>query len=153
MDKIFSNFLGMGAAAIIALLSGLGVGSGGLLVIWLTMIEGMDAGRARGLNLMFFVFSASAALIIHLIKKRVKIRFTLCLAAFAAVGTLLGTYFGSRIDPLWLRRIFGGMFILTGFYTLYGSFFGSSERKKSRISSKKTSKFSKSPLQNKNDVI
>ena len=51
---IFSSIV----AFFIAILSGLGVGSGGLLVIWLTMVEGMDAIGARGLNLLFFVFTA-----------------------------------------------------------------------------------------------
>ena len=41
----------------IAVLSGLGVGSGGLFVIWLTAAYGVSATQARGMNLLFFVFS------------------------------------------------------------------------------------------------
>ena len=121
MEKLFSKLGGIFASAVIALLSGLGVGSGGLFVIWLTMVEGMSAENARGLNLLFFVFSASAALIIHLMKGRIKLRFALYLAAFACLGTLIGSYLGTMIDPILLKRIFGGMFLLTGAYTLYGS--------------------------------
>ena len=108
-------------AAAIAILSGLGIGSGGLLVIWLTMIEGIDAETARGLNLLFFVFSASAALLVHLLKGRVKLRLVAILSLLACVGTFAGTYLGSLIDPLWLKRIFGGMLALSGVYTLVGN--------------------------------
>ncbi len=109
-------------AAVIAVLSGLGVGSGGLLVIWLTMVEGMDAERARGINLLFFVFSASAALLVHLLRGRVKFKFVVYLALFACVGTLLGTYLGLILDPAWIKKIFGGMLVVSGLYTLSGLF-------------------------------
>ena len=56
MERISSRIGGFAAALLIACLSGLGIGSGGLLVIWLTMIEGISAETARGLNLLFFVF-------------------------------------------------------------------------------------------------
>lgn len=121
MDRFFSKLGGAAMAALIAVLSGLGVGSGGLLVIWLTMIEGIDAETARGLNLLFFVFSASAAFAVHLIKGRVKLRFVLFLAACACVGTILGTYIGTRIDSLMLKRIFGVMLVVSGVYTLSGN--------------------------------
>lgn len=121
MDKFFSKLGGAAMAALIAVLSGLGVGSGGLLVIWLTMIEGIDAETARGLNLLFFVFSASAAFAVHLIKGRVKLRFVLFLAACACVGTVMGTYIGTRIDSLMLKRIFGVMLVISGVYTLSGT--------------------------------
>ena len=121
MDKFFSKLGGAAMAALIAVLSGLGVGSGGLLVIWLTMFEGIDAESARGLNLLFFVFSASAAFAVHLVKGRVKLRFVLFLAACACVGTVMGTYVGTRIDSLMLKRIFGVMLVISGVYTLSGT--------------------------------
>ncbi len=119
MNKLLSGASGILMAALIAVLSGLGVGSGGLLVIWLTMIEGIDAERARGLNLLFFVFSASAAFLLHLSKRRIKLRLVATLALFACIGTLAGTYLGSRINPLWLKRIFGGMLAFSGLYALF----------------------------------
>lgn len=115
-EKLFSAMV----ATFIAILSGLGVGSGGLLVIWLTMIGGIDAGVARGLNLLFFVFSASAALIVHAVKGRIKPALALFLSLFACLGTFLGTYLGLRVDAYWLKKIFGGMLTLSGSYALIG---------------------------------
>ncbi|MBE6584686.1 MAG: sulfite exporter TauE/SafE family protein [Ruminococcaceae bacterium] len=103
---------------LIAVLSGLGVGSGGLLVIWLTMFEGVSPQSARGMNLLFFVFSASAALVFHILRKRLKYRLVLFMAIFACLGTLAGSYLGSMISSDHLRKFFGGMLVVSGGYTL-----------------------------------
>lgn len=105
----------------IAILSGLGVGSGGLFVIWLTMIEGVGSIQARGMNLLFFVFSATSALLFHLIRRRIRMRTVFYLSIFGAIGTLIGSLVGSVIDPAMLRKIFGAMLVLSGFYTLFGN--------------------------------
>jgi uncharacterized membrane protein YfcA len=107
-------------ATVIAILSGIGVGSGGLLVIWLTLIEGMGINDARSFNLLFFVFSASAALVFHILRKRLIPRLVVVLALFACVGTLVGTYLGTVIDSGIIRRVFGGMLVCSGLYTLFG---------------------------------
>ena len=104
----------------IAILSGLGVGSGGLFVIWLTMVEGVGSVEARGMNLLFFVFSATSALIFHLIRKRIAIKLVFFLSLFGAIGTVVGSCIGNMIDPTLLKRIFGGMLILSGLYALMG---------------------------------
>ena len=118
---------------LIAILSGLGIGSGGLLVIWLTLIEGMDTETARGLNLLFFVFSASTALIVHLLMKRIKPSLVLFLAALTCVGTLIGLSLSKFIDPTWLKKIFGGMLVVSGVYTLVGNVTEGVKKKKPRI--------------------
>ena len=50
MDMFFVNIL---IAVLIAALSGMGVGGGGLLVIWLVLTAGMPAPTAQGINLLF----------------------------------------------------------------------------------------------------
>ena len=104
----------------IAILSGLGVGSGGLFVIWLTMVEGVGSIEARGMNLLFFVFSATSALLFHLIRRRIHVRTVFFLSIFGAIGTLIGSIVGKSIDPSILRKIFGAMLVLSGAYTLFG---------------------------------
>ncbi len=123
MKELFEKFTACAAALFIALLSGLGVGSGGLLVIWLTMIEGISPERARGLNLLFFVFSAGAAFLVHLYRRRIKMRLVAILALCACLGTLAGTWLASSLDSSLLRRIFGAMLMFSGGYTLFSKFF------------------------------
>ena len=114
ISKVWSAVVSL----VVAILSGLGVGSGGLLMIWLTVFEGLGVDSARGLNLLFFVFSASAALVFHLLRRRLNLRMVATLAIFACVGTLVGTYVGAVMDSSLVRRIFGGMLVFSGSYTL-----------------------------------
>jgi uncharacterized membrane protein YfcA len=120
MENVQGKIFGAAIATLIAILSGLGVGSGGLLVIWLTLALGVDAQMARGLNLLFFVFSAGTALIVHAIKGRIKPTLALFLSLFACLGTLAGTYIGLRVDAYWLKKIFGVMLTVSGSYALLG---------------------------------
>lgn len=115
-----SKWLGFIIPSVIAILSGLSVGSGGLLVIWLTEFVGVSASAARGMNLLFFVFSALAAFAFHIKRRKLKFRLIAFLSFFAVAGTLVGTYIGKRIDPSLLKKLFGGFLVLSGTYTLIG---------------------------------
>jgi uncharacterized membrane protein YfcA len=119
MDET-SKFSSAAVSLFIAILSGLGVGSGGLFVVWLTMVEGVDAIGARGLNLLFFVFSATSALLFHLIRKRIRVQTVLILSLFGAAGTLVGSLIGDSINPFILKKIFGAMLFLSGLRSLLG---------------------------------
>ncbi|MBQ8408800.1 MAG: sulfite exporter TauE/SafE family protein [Clostridia bacterium] len=119
MNETFGIISAVLISLCIAILSGLGVGSGGLFVIWLTAAQGVDAIQARGMNLLFFVASATAAMVVHWIKGKLRWRLVALLSLFAILGTWLGAYVGRLIDASVLRRIFGGMLVLSGIYTLF----------------------------------
>ena len=50
--------LTVSVALAIAILSGLGVGSAGLLVVFLTVVSELPQRTAQGVNLMFFLFAS-----------------------------------------------------------------------------------------------
>ncbi len=102
------------AALIAAILSGLGVGSAGLYVLYLTMIAGYGQAEAQGLNLIFFALSGGAALLVHLRDRRIPWRVVGILALCALPGAAVGTGLIRVLDPALLRRLFGGMLIVTG---------------------------------------
>jgi uncharacterized membrane protein YfcA len=54
------------AAAAAGVLSGFGVGGGTLLLIYLTAVLGMEQHLAQGINLLYFLPAAAAALPGHL---------------------------------------------------------------------------------------
>ena len=66
---IFDCFIGL----LVAALAGMGIGGGGLLVIWLVLIKHLPSPTAQGINLLFFIISALCALPIH-IKRRMTAR-------------------------------------------------------------------------------
>lgn len=106
------------ASFLAAALSGLGVGSGGLLVIYLTLVAGLDQHAAQGINLLFFLFSGSAALAVHSGSRKLYPTAILMLAAFGIVGSFLGAALARTLPPTVLRRIFGGMLVFSGMLTL-----------------------------------
>ena len=109
------------AACVIGLLSGMGMGSAGLFVLYLTSIGGMAQAEAQGLNLIFYLCSAGASLLLHAQKQKVSPRMIRFLVAFAVLGVFPGTYLAGVLDASLLRRLFGGMLVATGAQTLFKS--------------------------------
>lgn len=99
---------------IIAILSGMGIGGGGLLVIYLVLIEGTAQMVAQGANLAFFIFAASASVLFSVKKKKIHYKITLVMSAAGMVFSLLGAFLARACDPHLLQQIFGGMLVLGG---------------------------------------
>lgn len=103
---------------IIAALSGLGVGSGGILVIYLTLIEKVPQLTAQGANLIFFILASLASLIFNLPKRRIPYGAVILMSALGICGSLVGTYFAAMLPAEVLRKIFGIMLVGSGLYAL-----------------------------------
>jgi len=103
---------------IIAALSGLGVGSGGLLVIYLTLIEKVPQLTAQGANLIFFILASLASLVFNLPKRRIPYGAVILMSVLGIVGSLIGTHFAAALPAEVLRKIFGVMLVGSGLYAL-----------------------------------
>jgi uncharacterized membrane protein YfcA len=114
---------------IIAVLSGMGVGGGGLLVIYLTLFENTDQLIAQGANLAFFLFAGIASTAYSLKRKKIVWKTTLPLSISGALASILGSLAASNFEPNILRKIFGGMLILGGIGSLISTF-GKNKQKK-----------------------
>lgn len=107
------------AAFVAAILSGLGIGSAGLFVLYLTLIAGYSQPEAQAINLLFFLLSAGAALLFHIRERKIPWRVVLFLIACAIPGALAGSYLVRILDATLIRKLFGGMLIVTGLPTLF----------------------------------
>ena len=117
------------AAALAAVLSGLGIGSAGLFVLYLTFVAGYAQPEAQALNLLFFLLSAGASLLLHVRRRRIPWRVVLFLVVCAIPGAFLGSYLARVMDAAILRRLFGGMLIVTGLSALFHRETAGSSRK------------------------
>lgn len=99
---------------VLGFLAGLGIGGGSLLILWLTMVLGMDQPTARGINLMFFLPAAVIAAIFRW--KQGGIRFKKILPAIVSgcIAAAAFSWLGSGWDLELLKKLFGGLLILTG---------------------------------------
>lgn len=104
---------------VLGILAGLGTGGGSLLLLWLTLVQGIDSEIARTVNLLFFLTSAGIVSILRLKKGNLSIRKILpgilagCVAA--AGFSILGRY----LDTSLLKKAFGVLLIVTGVRELF----------------------------------
>ena len=117
----------------IATLSGMGVGSAGLLVVWLTVFDSVPQLAAQGLNLFFFLFSSSASLLIHLKRRKMFWGVIMIMTSTGAVGALIGSILANRFDASLLGKLFGGMLLVSGVLSFTRSLRAIWRRRKERI--------------------
>ena len=103
-----------------AILSGLGIGSAGLFVLWLTFVLHVPQIVAQGTNLIFFLFSSGAALAVHDFRTPLLWKTILCLALFGLYSSVLGVRTATELPQELLRTLFGVLLILTGIIGLFG---------------------------------
>ena len=103
---------------VVALLAGMGIGSGGLLVSFLTVSENMPQLSAQGLNLFFFIFSSLSASAVHAKKQLLDFKAVALLGALGAVGALAGSSLARLLPAELLAKAFGIMLITSGLASL-----------------------------------
>lgn len=108
--------------AVVAVLTGLGVGSGGLLVIYLTLVRGAEQHQAQGINLLFFIFAAGASMLVHRKKRKINYGVLLVLMIFGMLGAVFGSMVSGVTDASVMRTCFGILLIISGAVTLIRSF-------------------------------
>ncbi len=106
------------ASVCIAAMAGLGIGGGGLLIIYLTLVKHMPQLPAQGINLLFFLFASGSSLVIHFKQKRIDWKLLLILAPLGVIGAIAGSYVAKLISPWLIRRIFAGLLIVSGIIEL-----------------------------------
>ncbi|MBQ8345850.1 MAG: sulfite exporter TauE/SafE family protein [Clostridia bacterium] len=109
------------AAFCVALLSGLGVGGGGLLAVILSLFSEIPPLTVQGINLYFFLFSGAAALTIHLLRRRIPLGITVLCILFGLLGTWAGSGLAHVMGGGITRKLFGAVLMGTGILTLIRS--------------------------------
>jgi uncharacterized membrane protein YfcA len=102
------------ASFLISILTGMGMGSAGLMVMYLTTVRGVPQLSAQGANLFLFVASSAFSLILQFSRNIIKWGTVILLTAAGCAGTYLGYRVASRIDPGTVRVCFAALLILTG---------------------------------------
>ena len=87
------------------IISGFGIGGGSLLVLYLT---------AGGINLLYFIGCAPAALVGHIKNKLVEWRAALWCAAAGIAVAIPTSLLADNLNSDWLRRLFGLVLLYIG---------------------------------------
>ncbi len=108
------------ASALIAVLTGMGVGGGSLFVIYLTFFRGTPQLEAQALNLAFFLVASLASIPVHLKKRTIHTRLLVVLVLTGVLGSLASRAVAPFVDAAGARKLFGVLLLVSAAYVLWG---------------------------------
>ena len=103
---------------VVGVLAGLGVGSGGLLILYLTAADGMGQLAAQGVNLAVFGFALGAAVLVHLHRREISLPILGFVVVFGALGAVVGSLLAGLFSAEALRTGLGFLLLFMGTMTL-----------------------------------
>ncbi len=107
------------AGVITGILSGLGIGGGSLLLIYMTSFAGVPQNLAQGINLLYFLPTAAAALPSHFKNGHIEKAALLPAIAAGLAGTALAAWAATAVDVQLLRKCFGVFLLIVGLRELF----------------------------------
>ena len=105
--------------SVLGFLTGLGVGGGSLLILWLTLGLGMDQETATGINLLFFIPTALISSLFRIKQRHLNWQHILPPLTAAAVSAILFSFIADQLDTTLLRKPFGILLAVTGARELF----------------------------------
>ena len=116
LDSILFNII---VGTVLGFLSGLGVGGGSLLILWLTLIANVPQELARNINLMFFLPTAVISSLFRWKKGNLQIRKVLPAMMGGVAAAILFTWLSRHISSDALKAPFGVLLLVTGLRELF----------------------------------
>lgn len=106
--------LALAAGLATGILSGFGIGGGSLLMLYLTAVAGMAQRAAAGLNLLYFIACAPAALYMHIKNRLIDWQAVLWCTLAGVPVSIAAAVLAGMIDVSLLRRLFGAFLLYIG---------------------------------------
>lgn len=100
------------------IISGMGIGGGTLLIPALVFIVGTKQQIAQSINLIVFIPSAIAALIVHIRKHNIEKGLLFKLAITGCMGAIAGSLIAVNLDSEILKKFFGVFLFIVGIYEI-----------------------------------
>lgn len=116
MEQILIILIGLASGII----SGMGIGGGAILIPALVLFVHPDQHIAQSVNLLFFIPTAIAALVVHIRHKNVDFKTGIPILLFGLSGAIMGSKLALALNGEALRKIFGIFLLCMGFYELFG---------------------------------
>ncbi|MDR1464192.1 MAG: sulfite exporter TauE/SafE family protein [Oscillospiraceae bacterium] len=115
MSWIWSILAGFAAGA----LGAMGMGGGGILVIYLTLALSVPQLEAQGINLIFFLPCAVISMLINGKRKLIDWKSAWKLVAGGLPATLLGFWIAGKMETRWLSIFFAVFLLAVGVKELF----------------------------------
>lgn len=102
------------AGIVLGFLSGIGVGGGSLLMLWLTLVLGMEHSDARIINLLFFIPTAVISSVFRWKQKALDIKKILPAIICGCISAAVFSVISKQTDILLLKKLFGILLLIIG---------------------------------------
>ena len=96
------------------ILGSMGLGGGGVLIIYLSLFTKTEQLRAQGINLLFFIPIALISVIIYSFKGLIKWKIIYKIILFGIVGTFLGWGAATVLGAKYTAKVFGALLVVMG---------------------------------------
>ena len=93
------------------IVTGLGMGGGSILILFLTIFMNVAQHTSQAANLIFFIPTSISAIYVYIKNKNVDSKIGLKLLYTVIIGAIIGSYLTKFIESSSLKKYFG-MFIL-----------------------------------------
>lgn len=113
-----SFLLNLCVSAGLGFLSGLGVGGGSLMILWLTLVQKMDFSPAKYLNLLFFLPPAAISTVTNLFRRKLSIKKVIPAALAGMISASVFLSLSSGWDVRLLRKLFGVLLLFAAWKEL-----------------------------------
>ena len=104
---------------IAGIVTGLGMGGGTVLILLLSLFTGLEQHVAQATNLVFFIPTSIAAIIINLKQKNIDFKLAINVVIFGIVGAIIGTIISNNISSENLRKYFAIFILFIAFHEVY----------------------------------
>ncbi|MDD4699909.1 MAG: sulfite exporter TauE/SafE family protein [Oscillospiraceae bacterium] len=114
------NWLWISLAGLLSGMAGaMGLGGGGVLLIYLTVFAGAEQLNAQGINLIFFIPIAILSMIIYAKNGQINWGVVIKTALCGLIGAFAGSFFAGFIGGELLSKLFACMLVILGVYEFF----------------------------------
>ena len=111
------NYILMGILS--GIVTGTGMGGGTVLILLLSLFTGLEQHVAQATNLVFFIPTSIAAIIINLKQKNIDFKLAINVVIFGIIGAIIGTIISNNISSENLRKYFAIFILFIAFHEVY----------------------------------
>ncbi len=104
----------LAVSVFLGFLAGLGVGGGSLLVLWLTLIVGVEHPQARIINLMFFIPAAIITSVFRWKQGSLDLKKVLPAILAGCIAAAGFSWLTRYLELELLKKLFGGLLLIAG---------------------------------------
>jgi len=104
---------------IAGIVTGLGMGGGTILILLLSVFMGLEQHIAQATNLVFFIPTSLAAIMINVKQKNINLKVAILISIFGVIGAIIGAIISEKVSSETLRKWFAIFVFIIALHEVY----------------------------------